>query len=173
MYPTSGPEHEYIGYNVVGGTTDALGSTSFKQFLKRVTIEKSGAGCLLVSIDMYVKGNASGVQVLYPVVCDDNAGAPGKMIGGFGAETQAGAIVLSASLSATARWISLPMSMWLTPASYWLMVLGGGSSGFTAHYDSGGSDYTSTGAATWYNNDGGAATNSSRNYSIRGSVVYL
>lgn len=78
----------------------------------------------------------------------------------------------SAAMNATARWLSVPVSTYLPAATYWFAVIVG--NGATLYYDGSGSDYTSTLGATWFQSElggGSAPTNSSRKYSIRGSLI--
>jgi hypothetical protein len=158
----------YVGYNAAGGTTDAVGSGAWKQVFKRFTLSQPA---LVSSVDAYVKGNAANVATLFASVWDDNAGVPGKIVAlGPAGERLAASTndqLFNAAFTATARWVAVPVGVYLPAGTYWLAINGG--SFLTLHYDSGGSDYTASEVATWFN-ETSTKTNSSRNYSLRGTV---
>jgi hypothetical protein len=158
----------YVGYNTAGGTTDAVAVSSYKQVYKQITLASPG---LLTSIDAYVKGNLTNVQALYCAVVDDNAGVPGKVIALNAGETNGGTTLVNVAMNATARWIALPIGVWLPAGTYWIAITAGNE--ITLHYDGSGGDFTSVLGATWFEPElvGGASTNSSRKYSVRGSLI--
>lgn len=161
----SGITQAYVGYNTVGGTTDAIGLNLAKQVWKSITL---ATGCVLVSIDVYVKGNGANVSGLFAGVRADNAGAPGNLIATHSGETNAGAPLFSIAMSATARWVSLPCGIYVASGTYWIGA--NALSNITLHYDAGGSDQTSTDANTWLN-EAVAVANSSRQYSLRANTI--
>ena len=163
-----GITHSYIGYNTIGGTAETLAAGNFKQIFKQVTTSAAG---LLASIELYCKGNASNVQVVYVCVLDDNAGVPGKVIAVMAAETSGGTTVLSVAMNATSRWVAAPIGAYLAAGTYWLGVLTG--NGVVINYDGSGGDYTAAVGATWAEPElvGGAPSNSSRKYSIRANLI--
>jgi hypothetical protein len=112
-----------LGYQYVDETpanTDTPGAGSVRQYAVRIVPKRS---CLLASIDVFCKGNASNVHKLEAAIADDApvAGAgdvskPGKLIAISaygGAAGGANAIVLQAVQDTTPRWVSIPMARWL------------------------------------------------------------
>lgn len=157
----------YIGTNSVGASSDAIAQSAYKQVYKKIILPYSG---VLMSVEIYIKGNSSNVQQLGAGVADDNSSAPGKIIAISGAhETTTGVLTVSGALNTTSRWLSIPVNKYLTPGTYWIFVLTGNAA--TLNYDTGGSDFTGATAATWslFELGGGnSPSNSSRNYSLRG-----
>lgn len=158
----------YVGYNTIGGTTDAVSAGTFKFVFKQVTTSNDG---LLASIDTYLKGNNTNAQGIRPFVTDDNSGAPGKII----AMNTAPGSSYQAWLNTTPRWVAVPIGVWLPAGTYWFGV--SGFSAVTFYYDGSGGDYTSatnTDSAPDFESGVGSAitpTNSSRTYSVRGALI--
>lgn len=165
LYDISSPavSQSYLGYNTAGGTSLTIGTNSALQILKPVTI--GSAPVLLNSIDLYCHGDGNHSFTYYVAVWTDNAGAPGR-------QTAFGTAV-TAFLDTNDRWLVGGISAWLSAGtSYWLyaaIVNTPSASTSVVHYDSGGGDYTGT--STVALNDGLGPTNSSRNYSLRGSTI--
>jgi hypothetical protein len=162
-----GITQSYIGYNTTGGTTDAIGAGSWKQVYKKVTL---AAAAQLLSIEAYIKGNASNVQALGVVVLDDNAAVPGKVIGIAGGQAiSAGGQIANLAMSTVARWVAVPIGIYLPAGTYWIGIMSG--NGITLHYDGSGADYTQTTAVTWNQAELTAPASSTRTYSIRGNIL--
>lgn len=165
--PSSGGiTQAFAGYNTIGGTTETPGVNS-KLYFKKVTLANA---CLLTSIDAYVGTSGAGA-VLGPVAAlyDDNAGAPGKVIGWsseFG---------VTGDMGGNFRWLSMPIGAWLAAADYWLAIRTSDSGGAVLQqikYDSSGSDQTGTGVVnTWKDASLYTLSNSTLKYSIRANTI--
>jgi hypothetical protein len=159
----------YIGYNTVGASYEA--TSSDKIYAKLVT---PSVNCLLESVQAYIKGDGTHASSFGAAVYSDNAGTPGVLIAAASWPTNAGTRQQNAFLSATPRWIGIPMGVELTGGtSYWIAWYGsdGGGGGSGAHniaYDSG----TDKTLATAYVNDAsvGSFSAASRSFSIRGLI---
>lgn len=162
------PQQTYLGYNTIGGTTDVMGAGAYKQVFQQIVTTQT---YLFLSIDAYVKGNASNVTHQACAIWDDVAGAPSKVIalGAGPGETTTSVLGVQLLMGTTARWISEPICAWLPAGTYWLNVQGG-NTGFTLHYDAVGNDRTATTSQTWIN-EGVTGAGSGRTYSVRASVL--
>ncbi len=157
----------YVGYNTIGGTTELVAVSAARQVFRKVTL---ASAALLVSVDVYCNGDASHAQSVLAAVFSDNAGVPLNVIGTLAYESLSGSFSGSAVLNATPRWVSVPMNMWLTAGTYWLQVLV--SNGLTLYYDASGGDFALSTGSTWpFDSSLNAPANSTRKYSIRGSII--
>lgn len=161
--PPGAISQSYVGYNTVGGTALTIGTSATLQILKSITVGASPV--LLNSIDLYMHGDGNHAAIVGVGVWSDNSGVPLRQLGLGSSQT--------AFLDTNPRWVIGPMGMWLSASTtYWLYAfVQTVPSAATAvvYYDGSGGDYTST-SGTLYN-DGLGATNSSRQYSLRGSTI--
>jgi hypothetical protein len=116
-----------------GGTHSTLGTTStgasFRTpnnagitYLKKITV---AADAFLMSVNVYIKGNNANAGALGAAVWSDSAGAPVNVIAGartIGNDGVSAALNGNIQLNATARWIKMPLGIWLAAADYWLGV---------------------------------------------------
>jgi hypothetical protein len=157
----------YIGYNTIGASYDTP-VINAKYYLKKVTISTA---CLITSIGGYfdaaTTGQAEGPSVgLYT----DSAGTPAKAIG-YSGNPQVVQI-------SGARWIEVPLGIWVTAADYWIAVRFGDSGGAVfakLAYDTSGSDIwtTSTGVTNAWPDYGSLVSpaNSTFKFSIRANTI--
>ncbi len=161
----------YVGYNTIGGTTETVGTNTWKFLYKTFTLTNPG---FLASIDVYCKGNGSNVASLFSGLMDDNAGAPGKTIsiGTFpGEDATATHPLINTVFSSTPRWVSMPSGIYLPAATYWFVICYGNSTSGaqTVYFDGSGSDRTRADNNTWLNE--ATTTSGSNKYSIRGNII--
>lgn len=155
----------YAGYNTEGGSFESAGVNS-KVYAKQITLANA---CLIPSIGAYISsasGSAFGPAV---ALYSDNAGTPDKFLGG----PDEGVLV---NLNATARWVDMPLGIWVPAGTYWLLVRTtdqGASVVCQIAYDGSGSDKTAQGTANvwpdWSNFT--SATTTSNKYSIRANTI--
>lgn len=166
-----GISHSYIGYNTIGGSTEAI--TSLRQYMKKVTLASAG---MLTSVGAYVKQTSTGsVAMMAAAVLSDNAGDPDHILGysmGGSADIQ-GTFLSNANGSAgDARWLAMPIGVYLAAGDYWLAVMFSVSAGHDIYYDGSGSDRYFANAAVRITDSGWTTvTTSSNRYSIRGSLL--
>lgn len=156
----------YIGTNAIGSSALALSST--KMYVKKVQLF---AGQFLASIDVYLH-TTDGEQVsIRPVMYDDNAGAPGKLISFQDTAPN------SVEFNGVDRWVTLPVSYYSTSYhAVWIGVHAPDPGSLTIAYEtSGGDDQQINSGSTWTIDPaatGGSITDpGSHLYSIRGSVI--
>lgn len=164
---SGGTTPTYIGYNTIGASFEAVGAASATVFYKQVTGVAAGT---IRSVDAHIKGNAANVSNFGAYVFDDNAGAPGKVVGGYSAGQTSGAInVFQVGLSATARWVAVPVNYYnpSANATLWLVfVVGDGAS---IAFDAG-SDKKFAGGNTWIREFTDVIAATANSYSIRGAL---
>lgn len=110
-----GITQEYLGYNTVGGTAETV--TAYRQFLQKQTFAE---GRLVASIDIYCKqstaANAAGIAGF---IYNDVGGKPKNMIAIGGDVNQALNLYRVAATTGDARWLSVPLGIWLPAGDYW------------------------------------------------------
>lgn len=149
----------YIGYNTIGGSFEA--ATVNRQYMKKITV---AAGCFLTSIDIYVKGNGSNVIGLLWGLLNDNSGTPLNIIGGAAALSTANNVFY---LNTTARWVSLPLGIYVAAGDYWPAILST-SAAMSIAYDGSGADKYINSGGTWImDGSQGTITATTNKYSIR------
>lgn len=161
-----GVTHSYIGYNVVGASSEALANVIYA---KQVTLTGNG---LVASIGAYVKGTqTAGVQAFCAAIYSDAAGIPGVVLGSVTHETNRLLLITQGGAQAF-RWYHMPIGMWLTAGTYWLAVfVQNNPSAITIAYDTGGSDHTSPSGNNSSLVDWGTDTNAAKAYSIRADFI--
>jgi hypothetical protein len=155
----------YLGYNTIGGSQETWAGVTV--YYKQITL---ASAALLVSIDVYLDlPTVTNVQNINSWVTSDNAGAPNLQIA-LGTYRDSP----SFHLSATARWLSLPISVWLPAGTYWVAVQRPVDSGsdLRIYYDGSGSDIKATTAGAWSSDySQQTPTTTSNRYSIRASIL--
>lgn len=153
----------YVGYNTIGGSFDVPGVNS-KIYAKSVTI---ATACLITSIGGYFQSGAGTSFGPAVALYSDNAGAPQKYLGGGPA-----AALVDINTNG-ARWIDMPLGIWVPAATYWLAVRtsdAGAGAVIQLAYDGSGGDVTKTGAAgAW--GDLASLTSTSNKFSIRANTI--
>jgi hypothetical protein len=153
-----GTTQAYVGYNTVGGSVETL--TTNRQYMKQIVLAND---CLLTSIDVHIKGDATNVFWWTVAVCEDNAGEFGNVVSDL---PLPGTNVF---LNTTFRWFSSPMGVWLPAGTYWIGFLS--TAAVQIHYDTGGSDRYHDHGQYIADGDRAAQTNSTRKYSIRANTI--
>jgi hypothetical protein len=157
----------YLGYNTAGGTTENIAAGSGKFIFKKVTVASDG---LLSAIGMYVKGSAANIQGMFPLLLEDAAGSPGKMIAHNLPGQSGGISIFNCQLSTVARWVEVPLSVWLPAGDYWLGM--GVWNNITVHKDGSGSDQTKApGDSSWFDSYTSSMTTTTDKYSMRGLLL--
>ena len=159
-----GGGNTYVGYNTIGASFDTPGINS-KIYLKQFTLASDAR---LHTIGAYVDPNSGTAFGPAVAVYTDNGGSPDYPIAYNGA---AGVLRRTSSL---ARWIDVPIGVWLVAGTYWMAVRTsdtGGTAVLKIAYDASGSDiHTTGGDAAVFPDNLNTPTNSTRKYSIRGSI---
>lgn len=159
----------YLGYNTIGASYES--TSSDRIYAKSVTPSTEG---ILISIAAYVKGNNTNAASFGAAIYTDNSGSPGTLIAAVPWATNSGSRLLNLYISATARWLFVPINFPLTVGTtYWIAFYasdggGGGNGAIQIAYDSSGSDKTTD---TAYVRDAGPPTWSdaaARKFSIKG-----
>lgn len=162
---SGGFTQSYIGYNTVGGSFETVAAAAAVSYFKTVTLGSAG---LLASIDAHVKSGGANVQNLLAAVLDDNAGAPGKVIAMGTVNGNTTINQFNVTMSTTARWVAMPLGVYLPAATYWLCVIIGNNC--LLAFDATGADKKTAVTQTWLlEADVRSAT--ANQYSIRGSVL--
>lgn len=158
--------HSYVGKNAVGASAAAL--TVNRYLLKKITL---GAAGILTSISAHVAQTGAGTVIAFNGgLFTDNAGAPSKIIAYLPFPGNSFNLYID---NGTYRWLHFPMGVYLDAGDYWI-AFGKSSTNGTAgiKYDAGGVDkYFDTSGAWFGASDIGAATATTTDYSIRGSVL--
>lgn len=110
-----GITQEYLGYNAIGGTAETV--TVHRQFLQKQTFAEDR---LAASIDIYCKqstaANAAGIAGF---IYNDVGGKPKNMLAIGGDVNQALNLYRVAATTGDARWLSVPLGIWLPAGDYW------------------------------------------------------
>lgn len=156
--------HSFIGYNTVGASTQTFAADT-TYYAKKVTLASAG---LLCNIGAYLSNSSSNDVGINAAVYSDIAGAVGIPIA-LGEQLNNQSQVI---LTSTARWIHVPVSIYLAAGDYWIAIrVNRWSSATSIAYDTGGSD-VSFGSGT--NNSlpsGPTTTDTTRKLSIRASFL--
>lgn len=149
----------YLGYNTIGGSFEA--ATANRQYLAKVTVP---AACFVTAVEIYGKGNASNVIGLLWGLLSDNAGTPLNILAEASALSSANNVLY---LNATARWISLPLGIYVAAGDYWASFLST-SAALSVAYDGSGADKYINQGGTWLSDGSqGTITATTNKYSIR------
>jgi hypothetical protein len=138
-------------------------------FGKRVTLASSGT---LASVGMYMQGNASNVISFGASVMTDSASAPSLVIAACLPSSGTAAATLSGFLSASPRWIDIPIGAFLATGTYWIVFITG--NGATVYFDGSGTDVTAPSlTTTGFTGDAALITYTAgtSQFSLRGSVL--
>jgi len=165
----SGVTQSTVGTTSLGGSFD----TTMKTVYKKITLATAG---FLASIAVGVKGQASGGLSLDVAVMSDNAGTPLNIIavGGMSSTRTVGGVHSEAvRLNSTARFITMPVGVWLTAADYWLCVVANSATGNDVQlaYTGSGSDRTKASTDGIYDHSAGASSAGTDNYSIYANIL--
>lgn len=158
-----GLAHSYIGYNTVGGSTQAIAATT--AVCKKVVLASAG---LLGTIDFYVAQAADAVyQTIIAGVWADDSDKAGTII--FSSGGTAGAYYGGPVATYPARWFAAPCGLYLPVGTYWIGMATGPAC--LVYYDTSGTDRTWDISANTQAVDGArwTQTDTTRKYSIRGS----
>lgn len=163
----------YVGTSSVGAS--GLAMTAAKMYVKRVTVP---AGVLLASVEAHLRTTDNTGVTLRPVLYEDNAGAPGKLIGYMGNDHQGAGTI---EFNGRDDWVSLPLGKYFESSTpVWIGVMApdiGTTALELSHETSGGDDQQINGfSATFVGEPGAIAGGSltdpgSHLYSIRASLV--
>ena len=162
--------HSYLGYNTIGGSTEAL--TALRVYTKQVTPASNG---LLLSVGFYFNmGAGDHVPGLAAGVWADNSTAPGQLLA-FNNTQQPSFLPEAALGTPTSRWIQIPVTYYAaasTPIWIGVMFLTASAAG-TIAYDTGTDQFWTVSGGNWIS-DGGSLytiTTSARKYSIRADFI--
>lgn len=154
----SSPATTNLGYTTVGGTTDTLSASKYVAKAVTPTTTKP-----IIGIAFYCAGNASNLIEPISAIFDDNAGVPGKMVA-WGVMS---AIAYGPSMSATGRWLYLPI-FYVPVASTQIWICSGAvinnANAGVFYYDGSGGDHVITGTTAVTDAGWGSAT--TRKYSL-------
>lgn len=163
----------YVGTSSVGAS--GLAMTAAKMYVKRVTVP---AGVLLASVEAHLRTTDNTGVTLRPVLYEDNAGAPGKLIGYMGNDHQGAGTI---EFNGRDDWVSLPLGKYFESSTpVWIGVMApdiGTTALELSHETSGGDDQQINGfSATFVGEPGAIAGGSltdpgSHLYSIRASLI--
>ena len=163
-----GFNHTYLGYNTAGGSSEAMVAT--RVYMKKITVSEAG---VLLAIGVYIThaSPASNVQSIACWVMSDDAGTPDLQIA-LGPRWAAQTFFLKNE----ARWLDLPVGIYLPAGDYWLCVQRPNDPGSDLHiyYDGSGTDKYQDTESTGWSSDGSSytVTDTTNRYSIRGSLIY-
>lgn len=165
----AGLAQSFIGYNTVGASFVA--TTATRQLNKKVTL---AAAALVESIDVHVRANTDAWVPCSVGVLTDNAGVPNLLV----AAASSPYLLLSNASSGfphTARWVSIPLGVYLAAGDYWL-AFACNTGQWDIAFDSGSDVYWPLTGGPGGNNLSGshsglAKTTGSNKYSIRASVL--
>lgn len=169
--PSSGGlTHSYLGYNTIGGTTEAV--TVRRWYAKKITVATAG---VLTSIGAYVDQTTAGTTTHMGIgLFEDNAGTPRYMLGANAPVIGTGVFwpEHSSGVAGDPRWMSLPLGVYVTAADYWIGVVFD-SANFNVYKDTSGADRYWTHATGIRFTDAGivAITTTTDRYSIRASHI--
>ena len=166
-----GLSHSTLGTTSLGGSFD----TTQKTIMKKVTLAAAG---FIAAIRVGVKGQASGSMGLNVGVFSDNSGTPLSVIA-TNAKTRTillstGGLIGEAVLSSTARFIAVPLGLWVPAGDYWIAAIGIASSGNDVQlaYSSGtGSDRTKASTDGFYDHAMSASSTGTHDYSIYADIL--
>lgn len=153
----------YLGTSTVG--TSSLAVAAGTMYLKKITL---AAGDFLAAVEIYLNTDAAATVNLKPVLYNDNAGVPGKIIALQ--DSQDGTL----RFTATPRWLSLPVGFQSAAGEdVWVGFHSSYPASMTLAYEtSGGDDRQVTGSWTVDVGTYGTAVDpGSHLYSIRASVI--
>lgn len=163
-----GITHTYYGYNTIGGSTESMpnGTGNGKTYLKSITLASAG---FIANIQSYTKQTTRGVSNFQVMLYTDSSG-PSLLIA---AALAADGNVIAETSAHTARWMSVPLGLWVAAGTYWIGVAcPSGTNQFIA-YDATGSDKTFVTSGSYWDDipsDGTLATTANQ-YSIRADVL--
>jgi hypothetical protein len=167
-----GLTHSYLGYNTIGGTTEAVLA---RQWLaKKVTVGTAG---VITSIGAYIDQVTTATTTNMGVaVFEDNAGTPRKLLASNATTVGTGQLWLEA-VSGTPgdpRWMHLPLGLYVPAADYWLGVVLDGTA-YNVYKDGSGADRRWQHSTAIRFSDAGlvAITTTTDRYSIRASFLSL
>lgn len=160
-----------IGTTSLGGSSEANPTTPFtKTFYKRIAIPSDG---FLMSVAQYIAGNATNVAVLASGVYEDAAGpVPGKLLAANQIGHAGSSQISGLFLSATPRWVTVPIGLWVPAGNYWIasMLSSTSASILSIYYNSGaGSDRTRLNSGPWL--DDSSTSSGTNDYSIYANFV--
>lgn len=105
---------QYVGYNTIGGTTATATASTITKVQKQIVLPTPA---LVVSVDMYLKGDGSHVGSFFAGLQYDNAGSPIDIAcqGNYTGSASGGStgIYLNFVPGSTPRWVSIPMGVYL------------------------------------------------------------
>lgn len=161
-----GLSQAYVGYNTVGGSWETPGVNA-KVYAKQVTLAADG---LIGSIDAYIRvGSTTYGKPPSAAIYTDVTGAPGLVIAAGNMDPG----ILYGSVAG--RWYSVPMGVWLTAGTYWIVIRSsdnGGAALIDVAYDGSGTDRTATGVDGAHKDWASySPTTGTVKYSIRASVL--
>lgn len=137
-----GVSRTQLGYTTLGGSF----KTARGKYYKKITVATAG---YLMSVNAGVKGNGSSFVGLTAGVMSDNAGTPLNMIATAHPIIDDAAVALDPLyMNTTARFLAVPIGIWLPAADYWLVIamMAGADSRIQLAYDAttGGTDRSYT-----------------------------
>lgn len=165
----------YEGHNSIGATTET--ATVSRTYVKKITLAE---GRLLASVDIYLKQlTAAQAFAVAGVLYDDVSGEPVHLMAVSGDPNQAINPYRVSGVAGDARWLSMPMGVWLPAGDYWIgfriltqaqaTVYYDAAGGSDAYWDAGGNsfytDAPDTSGTVYTRND------TTRRYSIRANTV--
>lgn len=165
----AGLTHAYVGYNTVGGSTEAL--VDLRQYYKKVTL---ASACMIESIGVYIKQVTAGHVIGMAVgVLQDTAGTPDSVLAYNNNGASSSFLSTNNGAAGAARWVQMPIGLYAPAGDYWLAVcLTATAAGHQVYYDGSGSDkYHLNGALRITDSGWTTVTTSSNKYSIRASTI--
>jgi len=166
-----GATHAKVGTTSLGASFD----TTLKAIYKKITLAND---CLIASISVGVKGQSTGTALIEVGVLSDNAGTPLNIIAAH-APTRSSAgssndLRGQFVINSTARFMTMPIGVWVTAGDYWLAAVNNANSGNDVQlaYSSGtGSDRTKASTDGLYDHSVGASSTGSNDYSIHCDTI--
>lgn len=165
----SGLTHAFVGYNTIGGSTEAI--TARRWYLKKITIAAAG---VLASVGCYVKQTSAGTTACIGVgVFEDNAGSPRYLLGiNSGTVDSVTWLEHNSGSAGDARWFHLPLGIYVPAADYWIGVTSDSTTYQLYKDGSGGDRYFTPSTGIRYSDAGlFTVTTTTDKYSIRGSLI--
>lgn len=158
--------HSYIGYNTIGASQEAV--TNGRVYLKKVTIAADG---VLTSIGAYYDmPSTAGTHQTGVVVHADVAGAVGEPIAHSPCIDVSGTGLVTAT--SNAQWRHMPMGLFLPAGDYWIGIMFRGDGvAPDLYYDAGADRIYTSGDVYFASPTVHADSDSTRQYSIRGSFL--
>jgi hypothetical protein len=158
----------FVGKNAIGASWQTMGVNRI--YCKSITLAATSE---LIAVSAYMRPSTDNLATMIASVMDDNAGAPGKLVGFSGFPVGNTYLSNSSSMPGAGRWVHLPIGATLAAGTYWIAI--SASAGvYDLAYDGSGSDkyFSPSGSyATGAYPTAWAITTTAQDFSIRARIL--